>query len=56
MQLPDYDYYITEYRGDKLDEASFGRLIRRAGSYIDQVTLAGPAGYAGLSSMMQPAL
>lgn len=38
MQLPDYDYYITEYRGNKLDEASFGRLIRRAGSYIDQVT------------------
>lgn len=38
MLLPDYDYYCLEYRGDRLDEAVFPRLIRRAGAYIEQVT------------------
>lgn len=58
MLLPDYDYYRNEYRGDRLDEEVFGRLVRRAGIYVDQVTFGrscGPAARAHQAALSDAA-
>lgn len=46
MAYADYDFYINDYHGKAIIRADFDRLITRAGSYIDSITLGRASSYS----------